>query len=250
MSEQGRHAEVVCRRPAVERNMAPANRVKEWLGGRFQPSTGARLSAKRRARKAQQAQASVRIRIDIVAPLDLRKHISLALKQAPGMRVVAGTADHRAAFNFAARTKPDVVVIDADCDGPLSGVSVGRRIQKNMPAIGIVLIADDLDMDEAELVARDFGTTWSYVHRSRAADAAVIIHAVNSVDRSIQWVDPSLQDSLEKIWKIAAEQRDVEEGLHSGQDRMASAVQTFQVKGYEGSKPRSFGMRSRQRFDL
>ena len=82
--------------------MTPTHRVKEWLGGRFQPSTGARLSAKRRERRAQLANAGVRIRVDIVAPVDLRKQISTALMQAPGMRVVSGTADHRAAFNFAA----------------------------------------------------------------------------------------------------------------------------------------------------
>ena len=230
--------------------MAPGRIVKQWLGGRFQPSTGLSLSAKRRARQVQLSKASVRIRVDLVAPADIRRLVAAALRQAPGMRIVAGTADQRAAFNFAARTKPDVIVIDADCDGPLSGVIIGRRIQKSMPAIGIVLIAGEIEMDLASAIARDFGTTWSYLHRQRLDDAAVVIHAVNSVDRSIQWVDPALQDSLAKIWKVAAEQRDVEEGLNTGKDRMASAVQQFTVKGYEGSKPRSFNVRNRERFDL
>jgi DNA-binding NarL/FixJ family response regulator len=230
--------------------MSPARRVKQWLGGRFQPSTTARLSAERRARRDQLAPRTPHIRVALIAPVEVRRQLAAAIGQVPDMKIVAGTADRRAAFNFAARTKPDVTVIDADCDGALTGVVIGRRIQKSMPAIGIVLIADDLNLESARDVARDFGTSWSYIHRPRLDESGLVVHVVNSADRSIQWMDPALEESLAEMWRMASEQRDAEEGLKSDPGRPTPFVQTLTVRGYEGGSPRSFDTRSCERYDL
>jgi hypothetical protein len=129
-------------------------------------------------------------------------------------------------------------------------VFIGRRIQKSMPAIGIVLIADELVLESARDIAREFGTSWSYIHRPRLDDGVLVVHVVNSTDRSIQWVDPALEESLAVIWKLASEQRDAEDGLKSDLNRPMPVVQQVSARGYEGNKARSFDVRSRERFDL
>jgi len=190
------------------------------------------------------------ITVVLAASTSQRTLIASKLAGRPGIKVSAMAGDERSTVEAVAKSAPDAAIIDMDLGAPLAGLAVCRQIQRIAPTTAIILCVGDLDPMALRPYSRDFGTSWSYVHRKRATDGEHMRNVIQSVSRGIQWLDPEIGKIVQVFWKTAAQLRELEAQVMKEEAVPEGGIQsTTAGSGYQG-RARSLDVRRNQRFDF
>jgi DNA-binding NarL/FixJ family response regulator len=125
--------------------------------------------------------------------------------------VLSGLADSpESSLKLLVQEHPDVVILDMDFGGKLNGLDTAKSMQKTRVRAAIVMLVSELDPEEFKPYSRRFGSSWSYVKKTTSGRVDVLQMVIKSAVRGVQWVEPDLSRSLQVIWKVADEARDLE----------------------------------------
>jgi DNA-binding NarL/FixJ family response regulator len=134
----------------------------------------------------------------------VRTGLRALLGELPGMEVVAETGDGLEALRLIAETRPDLVLLDISMPG-LNGLEVAARVQKDFPAVRIVILsmyADD------EFVRRAL-TAGALGYVLKNADRAELELALRTVIRGETWLSPPIARRVADAYARGADPRDV-----------------------------------------
>ena len=106
--------------------------------------------------------------------------LRLTLSGEPEFEVVGVLQDGNEAVNFASREKPDAILMDIELKGQMDGIEAGRRIKRESPETGIVILsAHNNKRYLTSLPLHEF-PGWSYLLKHSVPNLATVI-------RAIQW---------------------------------------------------------------
>lgn len=114
------------------------------------------------------------------------------------------------ALKMLVQDHPEAVIFDMDFGGQFIGLDTARMMQKTRTRAAIVMLVPELDVEELRIQSRRFGSSWSYVKKTTAARVDVLESVLKSAVRGVQWIEPELSRSLNAIWKVADEARELE----------------------------------------
>ncbi len=124
---------------------------------------------------------------------------------------LAGLADSpENALKMLVQEHPEVVLLDLDFGGRHVGLDTAKMMQKTRTRAAIVMMVPDLDAEEERIHARQYGSSWSYIKKTTAGRVDILEMVLKSAVRGVQWVEPAISRTLNVIWKIAEEARELE----------------------------------------
>jgi DNA-binding NarL/FixJ family response regulator len=125
--------------------------------------------------------------------------------------ILAGLADSpENALKMLVQDHPEVVILDMDFGGQFNGLDIAKTMQKTRVRAAIVMLVPELDPQQLKAYSRRFGSSWTYVKKTTSGRLDVLQMVLKSAVRGVQWVEPDLSRSLQVIWKVAEEARDME----------------------------------------
>ena len=110
----------------------------------------------------------------------------------PEFEVVGVATDGRKLLQLAQQTGPDVVLLDLGMPS-LNGFDAGRQLKKLLPAVKIVIVTMNEDIDTAEAALRECAS--GYLLKS-SASRADLSRAIVTVMTGNQYVSPGIADRL------------------------------------------------------
>jgi DNA-binding NarL/FixJ family response regulator len=141
----------------------------------------------------------------VVAEDDVLYREGLAsLLERSGFSVVGQACDAPELLSMVRATKPDLAVVDIRMPptNTTEGLDAARVIREEFPGIGILVLSVSMNAEFAlELVARGHGL--GYLLKSRVADVADFVDALQRIAKGASVVDPALIQEL-----VAARRRD------------------------------------------
>lgn len=105
---------------------------------------------------------------------------------------VVGEADTgEQAISLAEQLEPEVILMDIELNGKMTGIEAGHAIKKHKPSTGIVLLSNHR--------AKQFIITlagWSYLLKRNVRDLSTVVRAIKGAAWGMIVVDPQVTESL------------------------------------------------------
>lgn len=121
----------------------------------------------------------------------VRRGIRMILSAQPDMEVVAEGKNGLEAVEEAARTEPDVVIMDVNMEG-LNGIEGARRIAETMPRCRVLA----LSMHRDAVYVREMLKAGAKGYLVKDADDDALLDAVRAVARGEAYLSPSVADAV------------------------------------------------------
>lgn len=118
--------------------------------------------------------------------------IAKILEEVPDFHVVGLSKSGEETFHLFEGHSPDVVAIDVDLPGPVSGLEVIRRLQHKSPLARILILTNILDRAIIHSALRE--GVISYLIKSSSADE--LIHAIRYTHQGIPALSPEVTQIL------------------------------------------------------
>ena len=142
--------------------------------------------------EAQGAAERDPIRVVVVEDEALyRDLLRLALERV-GFEVVGTFADPESALGEAAALVPDVAVLDIELGSAITGVEVGIRLRRVVPALGIVLLSNHLSPNLVAAIPTDVAGGWSYLSKRTVSDLDALRRAITGAAHGLVVFDAIL----------------------------------------------------------
>ncbi len=113
----------------------------------------------------------------------------------PRYEVVGSVADGHALLKAAAELKPNIILLDIGMP-LLNGLDAGRELRKSMPAIKLVFLTMNADLDVAAEAFR-IGAAGYLLKNSKACE---LLQALDDVVRGKPYVTPQIRQAMEKTF--------------------------------------------------
>lgn len=121
----------------------------------------------------------------------VRRGIRMILSAQPDMEVVAEGKNGLEAVEEAAKTQPDVVIMDVNMEG-LNGIEGARRIAETIPRCRVLA----LSMHRDAVYVREMLKAGAKGYLVKDADDDALLDAVRAVARGDAYLSPSVADSV------------------------------------------------------
>jgi DNA-binding NarL/FixJ family response regulator len=136
----------------------------------------------------------------VIAEDDLlvREGILRLLEGAGDVEVLAACGDQEALLAAIERWSPEVVVTDIRMPPGLSdeGLAVARRLRRERPAVGVVVLSAHVEPAYALSLLEDGSRGRAYLLKERVARPAELAGAVREVARGGSVIDPAVVEAL------------------------------------------------------
>lgn len=96
-----------------------------------------------------------------------RQLLRCTLSAEAGLEVIGEAADGETAVRLAAKTKPDVALMDIELPGRLDGIEAAIQIKKHNPETGIVILSVHSDRRYVTSLPIDQYRGWAYLLKQR-----------------------------------------------------------------------------------
>ena len=97
------------------------------------------------------------------------------LSSEPGLEVVEVAHDGEAAIRLAKESRPDAVLMDIQLPGEMDGIEAARRIKKEKPETGIVILSVHNDRRYITNLPFEEYPGWSYLLKQTVSDIATVV---------------------------------------------------------------------------
>ena len=121
-------------------------------------------------------------------------HRELASQQA--LEVIGAVVDGESAIQISQELSPDVVLMDIELRGDLTGIEAAREIKTNRPQTGIVVLSSHKDKEYVASVPFEQGSGWSYLLKQSVSDVDTLVRAIDGCAHGLMVVDPELLEDL------------------------------------------------------
>ena len=168
------------------------------------------------------------IRVVVVEDEPLyRDLLRLALERV-GFEVVGAFADAESALREAAALVPDVALLDIELGSAISGVEVGIRLRRGVPALGVVLLSNHLSPELVGALPTDVVGGWSYLSKRTVTDVDALRRAITGAADGLVVFDPILTRAgsiraNSPLGRLSPRQREIVELIAQGYSNKAIA---------------------------
>lgn len=122
--------------------------------------------------------------------------LSSTLKDEAGIEVVGVAHDGDTAIRLAREKAPDAVLMDIELSGGLNGIEAGKRIKKERPQTGIVILSLHNDRRYVTSLPLEESPGWSYLLKQSVPDIEMVVHAIKGSIAGWPVVDPAVMANL------------------------------------------------------
>jgi DNA-binding NarL/FixJ family response regulator len=134
-----------------------------------------------------------RLRVVIVEDENLfRDLLRIALASHQKLEVVGSFADAHIALKEIPALEPDIVLLDIDLGGKISGVELGVQLRQVLPKLGVVLLSNHQDIEFVASLGSKTLTGWSYLLKKSVRNANVLMRAIEGAYDGMTVLDPQL----------------------------------------------------------
>lgn len=128
----------------------------------------------------------------------VREGARAVLDSAPGIRVLATAGDPDELDQLLDSHDPDAVILDIRMPPTYSteGIDVARRLRRERPEIGIVILSQHDDPEYALELLEDGSERLAYLLKERLGDSERLVAAIEEVVQGGSALDPKIVDSL------------------------------------------------------
>lgn len=128
----------------------------------------------------------------------VREGARAVLDSAPGIRVLATAGDPDELDQLLDSHDPDAVILDIRMPPTFSteGIDVARRLRRERPEIGIVILSQHDDPEYALELLEDGSERLAYLLKERLGDSERLVAAIEEVVQGGSALDPKIVDSL------------------------------------------------------
>jgi DNA-binding NarL/FixJ family response regulator len=168
------------------------------------------------------------IRVVVVEDEPLyRDLLRLALERV-GFDVVGTFADAESAVGEAAELVPDVAVLDIELGSAISGIEVGIRLRRVVPALGVVLLSNHLSPELVGAIPADAVGGWSYLSKRTVSDVDALRRAITGAAHGLVVFDAILTRAgsiraTSPLGRLSPRQREIVELIAQGYSNRAIA---------------------------
>ncbi|MEP6661615.1 MAG: response regulator transcription factor [Acidimicrobiales bacterium] len=179
---------------------------------------------------AQGAQGAQRAPIRVVVVEDeslYRDLLRMALERA-GFEVVATFVDPESALRDSAALVPDVALLDIELGSAISGVEVGIRLKRVVPALGVVLLSNHLSPEFVGALPTDVVGGWSCLSKRTVSDVDALRRAIIGAAHGLMVLDAILTRAgsiraNSPLGRLSPRQREIVELIAQGYSNRAVA---------------------------
>ena len=126
----------------------------------------------------------------------LRDMLRISLNGIPNIEVVEAVGNGAAALEAAARSEPDVVLMDIELGHDPNGIATGRAIKKQNPDTGIVILSGHRERQYLNLITGDEHAGWSYLLKQSVSDTGALARAIEGAASGLVVMDPTVVNSM------------------------------------------------------
>ena len=128
----------------------------------------------------------------------VREGARAVLDSAPGIRVLATAGDPDELEQLLDTHEPDAVILDIRMPPTYSteGIDIARRLRRERPDIGIVILSQHDDPEYALELLEDGSERLAYLLKERLGDSERLVAAIEEVVQGGSALDPKIVDSL------------------------------------------------------
>lgn len=128
----------------------------------------------------------------------VREGARAVLDSAPGIRVLATAGDPDELDALLDVHEPDAVILDIRMPPTYSteGIDIARRLRRERPEIGVVILSQHDDPEYALELLEDGSERLAYLLKERLGDSERLVAAIEEVVQGGSALDPKIVDSL------------------------------------------------------
>ncbi|MEP6660550.1 MAG: response regulator transcription factor [Acidimicrobiales bacterium] len=175
------------------------------------------------------APRSSAVRLVIVEDEPLYRDLLRTSLERAGFVVVDAFADPASALALTPSLAPDVVLLDIELgSSSVSGVEVGIRLRRLMPAVGIVLLSNHITPHLVTALPVDVSGGWSFLSKRTVSDVDSLSRAITGAANGLVVYDAALSHASSiragsPIRRLTLRQRDIVELMAQGYSNKAIA---------------------------
>jgi DNA-binding NarL/FixJ family response regulator len=164
----------------------------------------------------------------------VREGVSALLSEGAGVQVVAAVGDARALVEAVDAHEPDAVLTDIRMPPTFTteGIQAAKRIRAEHPGVGVVVLSQYVEGDDAFELLRDGVAGLGYLLKERVADLDELLRALETVVRGGSALDPRVVERLvgrtadgrgPSLNMLTGREREVLEAMAAGRNNVGIA---------------------------
>jgi DNA-binding NarL/FixJ family response regulator len=168
----------------------------------------------------------------------VREGVSGLLTETPGIDLVQTVADPGALHEAVAAHRPDAVLTDIRMPPTFTteGIDAAKKIRADFPAIGVVVLSQYVEEDDAFDLLSDGVEGLGYLLKERVSQVDDLVRALEAVARGGSALDPQVVESLlarkssqasSPLLGLTEREREVLQELATGRSNAATAKALF-----------------------
>ena len=133
------------------------------------------------------------LRIAIVEDENLfRDLLHIALERHAKLQVVGSFGNTDTALKDIPILEPDIVLLDIDLSGAMTGVELGIKLRESLPNLGVVLLSNHQDIEFVASLGSRTLAGWSYLLKKSVRNTDVLLRAIEGANDGMTVLDPQL----------------------------------------------------------
>lgn len=133
------------------------------------------------------------LRVAIVEDENLfRDLLHIALERHAKLQVVGSFGNAEAALADIPMLEPDIVLLDIDLSGKITGVELGVKLRESLPNLGVVLLSNHQDIEFVASLGSRTLAGWSYLLKKSVRNTDVLLRAIEGASDGMTVLDPQL----------------------------------------------------------
>lgn len=136
----------------------------------------------------------------------LRPALAAGLEATEAVHIVGQTGSGETAFELGLETRPDVVLLDVQLDGPMDGIAAAVALRRELPRLPVVFYS--IQDDDAYFRAfRRAGilTHYAYVRKSSYLLPEMVVPLLRQAISGLGFVDPEIAARVEEVEQLDAQ---------------------------------------------
>jgi DNA-binding NarL/FixJ family response regulator len=161
------------------------------------------------------------IRVVVVEDEPLYRDLLRMALERVGFEVVGTFANSESALGEAAALVPDVAVLDIELGSAVSGIEVGIRLRRVLPALGVVLLSNHLSPNLVAALPADVAGGWSCLSKRTVSDVDALRRAIVGAAHGLVVLDAILTRAgsiraSSPLGRLSPRQREIVELIAQG----------------------------------
>ena len=121
-----------------------------------------------------------------------RDLLHIALERHAKLQVVGSFGSVEAALKDIPILEPDIVLLDIDLSGKITGVELGIKLRESLPNLGVVLLSNHQDIEFVASLGSRTLAGWSYLLKKSVRNTDVLLRAIEGASDGMTVLDPQL----------------------------------------------------------